>query len=246
MPTTKNMLACALAALGVGLTANAVRAAPRDPAPALVRISTDEPAPDAKTLENYVGTYSVLGKWVNTISRDGDQLSIQMTNQPAIPLFASGKASFYAKQVVLSVSFVTDAQGRATALIRRQGPVDMQMPRIDAATAQKIVDRTVGHGRGQTPYPGSEAALRKFIGGAIAGKVDYDAMEPAAAEAARQQTSVEAWVQQLGRIQSVAFVDVTPQGNDVFSVRQEHGLSRWTISLSPDNKINAIFVAPGG
>jgi len=187
----------------------------------------------------------VLGKWVNTITRNGNQLSIQMTNQPAIPLFANGKTTFYAKQVILGVTFVTDAQGRATAFIRHQGPVDMQMPRIDAAMAQRIVDRTIEHGRGQTPYPGSEAALRHFISGAIAGKMDYGAMDPSVAEGVRQQSSVESWVQGLGQVQSVSFVDVTPQGNDVFSVRQEHGLSRWTISLSAENKINAIFVAPG-
>ncbi len=73
----------------------------------------DAPAPvvrqtiavDVKVLETYVGRYVVSPAFALTITRDGERLFLQATNQPKLELFAEQPNRFFVKEVEASITF---------------------------------------------------------------------------------------------------------------------------------------------
>jgi CubicO group peptidase (beta-lactamase class C family) len=88
---------------------------------------------DPKVLDGYVGNYELAPKFILTVTREGDQLITQATGQGKIPIFAESEREFFAKLVDAQITFVTDAQGRASELILHQGGRDMHAKRIEGA-----------------------------------------------------------------------------------------------------------------
>lgn len=86
---------------------------------------------DPKLLDGYVGRYRLAPNAVITVSREGDKLFVQLTGQPAFEVFPYGPKDFFYTVVPAQISFVTDAGGRATALILHQNGRDMPAPRIE-------------------------------------------------------------------------------------------------------------------
>ena len=56
-----------------------------------------------------------------TITHEGDHLFAQLSNQPKFQLFPEGEKDFFLKVINAQITFVTNAQGRATELILHQG-----------------------------------------------------------------------------------------------------------------------------
>jgi hypothetical protein len=120
------------------------------------------------------------------------------------------------------------------------------MPRIDAATAQQIVSRTEEKVKSQSASPGTETALRRLIDGIIGGKPNYDEMSVTLAEATRQQLpNLGPSLAELRAIESVRFLGVGTQGEDVYTVRHENGASHWRITLDSKGVIVNAWVTPG-
>ena len=94
----------------------------------IVRPSSAPPPPrehkevaiDPNLLDGYVGKYELAPDFVLTITREGDKLYLQATNQQRFQIFPEGEKDFFLKVVDAQVSFLTDAQGRATELILHQ------------------------------------------------------------------------------------------------------------------------------
>jgi len=86
----------------------------------------------AKTLDRYVGAYVLSPTFTITISRDGDQLISQGTNQGPLPLYATAPGEFFSKTVNASVSFTQAGDAPATALVLHQGGQDRTAPRAAA------------------------------------------------------------------------------------------------------------------
>jgi serine-type D-Ala-D-Ala carboxypeptidase/endopeptidase len=84
---------------------------------------------DSATLDSYVGTYVASPVAAFTVMRDGDQILIQLTGQPAVPVFPSAKDEFYYKIVDAKVTFVRDANGKITQLILHQNGRDISAVR---------------------------------------------------------------------------------------------------------------------
>jgi len=91
---------------------------------------------DPKLLEGYVGNYELAPKFILTVTREGDKLITQATGQPQVPIFAESEREFFAKVVDAQITFVTDAQGRATGLILHQGGNDIHAKRIEGEVPQ--------------------------------------------------------------------------------------------------------------
>jgi hypothetical protein len=120
------------------------------------------------------------------------------------------------------------------------------MQRIDAATAQQITSRTEEKVKSQSASPGTEAALRRLIEGIISGKPNYDEMSALLAEATRQQLpNLQSGLAELRTVQSIRFLGVGAQGEDVYSVRHENGASHWRIALDSKGTISTAWVTPG-
>ena len=240
----KRLAATALGCLALVLVAAAAEVGPPNAAP-----SSQQGAPrdlDPAVLDRYVGDYRLAPSIVVSITRDGAQLFAQLTGQSKAKIFAKSDREFFYKIVQAQISFQTDAQGQATSLVLHQNGRDMNAPRIDAATAQKIAVANEAKLQNQSATPGSEAALRRLIQGLLTGKPNYSEMTPQLAQAVREQLpNLEAGTKQLGAVQSVEFRGVGRQGWDLYEVRQEHGLSEWKIALGDNGIIAGALVTSG-
>jgi CubicO group peptidase (beta-lactamase class C family) len=86
---------------------------------------------DPKIFDGYIGTYQLTPNFSITITREGEHLFEQATNQPKLEIFAEGEKEYFLKAVDAQITFVTDAQGRATELILHQGGADQHAKRVD-------------------------------------------------------------------------------------------------------------------
>jgi CubicO group peptidase (beta-lactamase class C family) len=90
---------------------------------------------DPKILDGYVGQYQLAPNFILTITREGDQLSAQATNQSKVPIFPEGERDFFYKVVDAQITFETDAKGRATSLTLHQNGANMAAKRIEGEVA---------------------------------------------------------------------------------------------------------------
>ena len=66
------------------------------------------------------------------------------------------------------------------------------------------------------------------------------------AEATRQQLpNLQSGLAELRAVQSMRFLGVGAQGEDVYSVRHENGASHWRIALDSKGTISTAWVTPG-
>jgi CubicO group peptidase (beta-lactamase class C family) len=86
---------------------------------------------DPRLFDGYVGQYQLAPNFVLTITREGNRLFSQATAQPKVELFAEGEKDYFLKIVDAQLTFVTDAQGRATSVILHQNGANVQAKRID-------------------------------------------------------------------------------------------------------------------
>jgi hypothetical protein len=205
-----------------------------------------EIAVDAAILDGYVGFYQHTDNFVMTVTRDGNQLLARLTGQTPVPIYPESNTEFFVKVVDAQISFITDARGQAISLILHRNNHDMPMNRIDAAMAQRIEDKRAVKLTSQSPSPGTEAALRRFVDGLISGKPNYGEMSPVVAEATRNQLpQLHADLAPLGSIQSSEFVAVGHRGEDIYIVKQEHGARHWRILLDSRGAISTVLFTEG-
>jgi beta-lactamase regulating signal transducer with metallopeptidase domain len=235
--------AAGLATLGLVLAASAAEVSPPNKDAAAGR---REAQIDPKLLDSYAGYYLLGERAVLTVQREGDHLSIQLTGQPAAPVFPETPTRFFAKIVKAQFDFQVDTSGKVTGVVLHQNGADVALPRVDAATAQKVAASTQARVKAQSQSPGTEAAVRELSASMAAGKPDYAAMSPALAAATRAQLpKLQAYLAPLGPIEEVRFLGVSPQGADVYDVRHANGITRWTLALGSDGKISTAWVMPG-
>jgi beta-lactamase regulating signal transducer with metallopeptidase domain len=240
----RRLAAVALGALSLGIFTVAAQVSPPNAGgtagnPAETTLSTT-------VLDRYVGDYQLGPSAVMSVTRKDQQLYAQLTGQPAVEIYPSSATNFFYKVVNANIDFVVDAQGPATALVLHQNGANMNAPRVDTATAHRINADLAARVQTQAAAPGSEAALRKLIAGILGGAPNYDDMSPALANATRQQLpTMQSWLQPLGAVQSVEFRGVGNQGEDVYAVHQEKGVTVWRIVLGSDGKIMGALAQPG-
>jgi CubicO group peptidase (beta-lactamase class C family) len=90
-----------------------------------------EVAVDPKIFDGYTGRYQLAPNFIVAITREGDHLYAQATGQPRFEIFAEGERDFFLKVVDAQLTFVVDANGRATSVVLRQGGVDQPAKRIE-------------------------------------------------------------------------------------------------------------------
>ena len=72
---------------------------------------------------------------VLTVSREGDKLFVQATNQPRLEVHAKGAREFFSNDVDASVSFDADVNGKAASLVLHQAGQDMKAIRVEEKAA---------------------------------------------------------------------------------------------------------------
>jgi CubicO group peptidase (beta-lactamase class C family) len=101
---------------------------PPPPAPVKERVETRV---DPAVFDRYVGRYQLAPAAIITISREGPRFFAQLTGQPRLEIFAEGEQDFFLKVVDAQLTFETDAQNRATAVVLHQNGLDQRAPRIE-------------------------------------------------------------------------------------------------------------------
>jgi hypothetical protein len=203
-------------------------------------------AVDAAVLDGHAGFYQLNDDTVFTVTREADHLLTHLPGQQHVAFFAQSPTEFFADVVDAQITFVQGERGSATSAILHQAGGHFPMQRVDAATAQQIANRLAEKVKSQTANPGTEAALRRLIEGIVSGEPNYDEMSAALAEATRQQLpKLQPGLAELREVQSVRFLGVGAQGEDVYSVRHENGASHWRIALDSKGTISTAWVSPG-
>src|SRR5207248_6932407 len=87
-------------------------------------------APSA-VLQKYTPCYHLAPNFFITVSREGDQLYAQATDQPRFPLFAESPREFFLKVVDAQITFVVDENGRATSLVLHQNGANAPGKRVE-------------------------------------------------------------------------------------------------------------------
>jgi bla regulator protein blaR1 len=206
--------ATGLIGLSIAMSAIAMQVSPPDDAQSMAV------ALDPVTLAGYAGPYQFGESSVMTVALHGTQLTAQLSGQGAVDFFPKSDTEFFAKVVNAQISFVHDAQGRTTALVLHQNGQEITAPRVNDSVGEQINAALAARVSAQTPFPGSEAALRLLL----SDPVDSAGMSAALVKVRKQQQKArQAYLAKLGPVSTFEFLGVDNQGRDKYLVRHEHG-----------------------
>jgi beta-lactamase regulating signal transducer with metallopeptidase domain len=193
-------------------------------------------------LDNYVGYYQLGGYRVAGVTRQDDQLFVQLTGEDKVQVYPESAQKFFYKTMPAQISFVTDSQGRATALILHRDGSERTAPRVDQAQAQKLEENFAKRLKGDAPLPGSQAALQHQIEAFAQGHPDLGAMTERLATATRPQVSkIQREFALVGPLQSLSFRGVGFSGFDIYEAKFANGIMISRILLTPDGKISGLL-----
>jgi BlaR1 peptidase M56/Domain of unknown function (DUF3471) len=215
-------------------------------------VSGGAPASHANTVEGephpfdrYVGYYEFAPFHAVTVARAGDRLTVQETGRLKIEVTAYGDQAFVSPDTDETITFTSDAEGRASALsLGEPGRRARRAIRIDAARAQSIEDafaRQVATApdrfKDQVPADGSEAALLREIHDLEAYAPGDARLEQMAENVRRQVASLHAMLTAFGDVESVFFRGVGPGGYDIYGAQFTNGLGEFRVRLGADGNI---------
>jgi CubicO group peptidase (beta-lactamase class C family) len=83
-----------------------------------------------EALQALVGRYQLAPQVFVAVTRDGDHLFAQLTNEAALEIFPESPTGFFLKRVDAQVSFLIGPDGRATSLVLHQNGRDLPAPRV--------------------------------------------------------------------------------------------------------------------
>lgn len=86
---------------------------------------------EPRIFDGYVGVYHFTPKFAITITRGGDHLYEQATNQPRHEIFPESETEFFLKVVDAQITFVTDGEGRPIELILHHAGRDQHAKRTE-------------------------------------------------------------------------------------------------------------------
>jgi serine-type D-Ala-D-Ala carboxypeptidase/endopeptidase len=197
----------------------------------------------AKVLDGYVAHYQMTPTSIFAVTREGDQLFVQITGQPRFAVYSKSEKEFFYKVVDAQISFQTDSQGQTTGLVIHQNGRDQTARRISDAEAKQLEDALEKRVKEQTAAPGSEAATRKLVDQMQRKQVDYEQFAPDFAALARQNAALtEGLIASLGALQSVTFKGVGPLGGDIYELKFDNGTVDWRILLAADGKVASVGI----
>ncbi len=81
-------------------------------------------------LETYVGAYELTPELLFEVTLEGETLMVQLTGQPALPVFPSSEVDFFYKAVDAQITFEKDDAGKVTALVLHQGGLDQPAKKV--------------------------------------------------------------------------------------------------------------------
>lgn len=196
-------------------------------------------------LDRYGGAYRFSETTVMWIDRQDDHLRVRFTGQTAEDIHPQGEETFFYANPGLDarIEFVATEQGAVAEAVLRQNGAVTRMPRIDADVAQQIESAVEQRVFMQTANPLSQAALRAFVEGIIAGRVDREHVNAQLAGALRKDLpKLQLRLASLGKPLSYQFKSVGHNGVDQYEVLHERGVSEWGILVDSNDVITSATV----
>jgi CubicO group peptidase (beta-lactamase class C family) len=86
---------------------------------------------DPAVFDRYVGRYQLAPALFFTVSREGSRFLVQLTGQSTFDVYPETDKDFFYKVVDAQLTFETDAQGKAVAVVLHQNGIDQRAPRIE-------------------------------------------------------------------------------------------------------------------
>jgi CubicO group peptidase (beta-lactamase class C family) len=171
-------------------------------APQAKKTALTEVALDGARLDAYVGAYQVAPEYVLNFTKEEGRLMVQATNEPKLPLFASGERSFFVKVMDAQFTFdVPGADGKSpSGMLRMNGHDTLAMrverPSLNSAEAKAfegeyysdelhvLYTLALRNGKLELTYPRGQVALDKVGPKAFGsdwpiGRIDFQCSEGA-------------------------------------------------------------------
>jgi CubicO group peptidase (beta-lactamase class C family) len=204
-------------------------------------------------LDALVGRYRTGRFGSLTITRKEGQLFAQPSDGPAFRLYPRSATEWFAidpdgftPDPDTQLAFRLGPDGAVTAVTLRKG-YDTVAARLDAAAAARLDAALAARVAAAAPAPGAEAAMRRYIAGMQAGAPDYATLDPGAAYISRLLLlNFADDIAGLGKLESLTFKGVAPNGADLFVATFEHGAANAMILQDEDGHIEqAMLMSPG-
>jgi hypothetical protein len=200
--------------------------------------------------DQFAGVYQ--GDTVITLSRNGGRFyalrslgipSIRMAQHGPSEIFPESESKFFAKDKRAQYSFTRDPLGRVNGLVLHQSGLERWFKRVDASAARAIADSVAARVHAGKPSPGTEAALDSYI---RAKQRDTGAAAVSAGIKRLNELGGQPQVRNFGRLQSLNFQGVAPDGLDLFDTTFTKGHMQWWIApLTADGRIVWVGFARG-
>jgi beta-lactamase regulating signal transducer with metallopeptidase domain len=200
--------------------------------------------------DQFAGVYQ--GDTVITLSRNGGRFyalrslgipSIRMAQHGPSEIFPESESKFFAKDKRAQYSFTRDPLGRVNGLVLHQSGLERLFKRIDASAAKAIADAVAARVRAGKPSPGTQAALDSYIRA-----LQQHTRAAAVSAGIKRLTELggQSEVKNFGRLQSLSFQGVAPDGLDLFDATFTKGHVQWWIApLIADGRIVWVGFARG-
>jgi DNA-binding beta-propeller fold protein YncE len=193
---------------------------------------------DTKMLSRYVGVYQAGADQTAIIDVNGNQLTANLGAQTSNTIPESDTKFFFGPEI----EFPKVAEGEhAGQLTLTQGPRQTVYKRLDDEAAKPLLAAAAAFAKrlkDNTPFPGSEEALRQLIVGIHSGKPVDVLLAPGAQQSLPQFQQQAA---QMGAVKSIRFQAVGPAGPDIYQVETEKGVLLCRIWMTADGKVDRVL-----
>ncbi|MGN6157025.1 MAG: MerR family transcriptional regulator [Devosia sp.] len=204
-----------------------------------------EVAIDKALYAQYKGAYQLEdGTFYEVIHKDG-HLFTRVIGQPEIEIFPEAVDRFFMTALPVQVTFVRGSEGSVIGLVHHQYGEEMEGTRIDQAVLDEADAELQKRVREKLAFPRSAEIIRRIIDEASRGQTNYEAMSPALAALAREQSEiVQATMKNAGALEELSFKGVSAQGWDVYEAMFDHAKMEWAFMLAADGKISGLYLRP--
>lgn len=91
-----------------------------------------------QVLQQYVGVYELAPNFRALVTLEGNQLMVQATAQPKLPVYASSETKFFYKVVEAEIEFFKNDKGVVDRMVLRQNQQEMPGPRVDESAWKEV------------------------------------------------------------------------------------------------------------
>jgi Domain of unknown function (DUF3471) len=203
---------------------------------------------DPEILARYVGWYQMNPFLVVAVSSDGGHLFVQRSGQARFEVFPSTAGAYFSDDGRARIAFPSEGRDRASEIMlydeaqmgaMRGRRMDAKGREFQDAIARENAarpDRFIA----QTPSPGSETMVFKYLEMAQSGAADGNLLGTRLADLVQRQVRyLRDELTQLGTLRSLSFRGVALSGLDIYDAKFDNGQAKISIGLGPDGKLDA-------